>query len=178
MQWTCRCGAFAAEVDITPASLRAVCYCPSCRAFALTTGAGDTLDTFGGSDLLQIAPEHVRFIRGAENLAWMQLTPKGPARWYTTCCNTPVANTLLTPAIPFVTLMTHRLADQAALPPVAVRVFRKHASGRVPDSKGAGHLYWNFARRALRSRLTGGWKRNPFFRPDGTPIAPVGSVPD
>lgn len=178
MEWTCRCGAFAAEVDVTPASIRAVCYCPSCRIFALKTGAGDALDEAGGSDLLQVAPEDVRFLRGSENLRWMQLTPKGPARWYTACCNTPVANTLLTPAIPFVTLMSHRITDQDALPPVSVRVFRKYAGQHVPDSKGAGSLYWNFARRALRSRLSGGWKRNPFFGPDSKPIAPGGPVAD
>lgn len=172
MDYTCRCGAFAAEIDITPAAIRAVCYCPSCRAFAEKTKATDALDPAGGSDLLQVAPENVRFLRGAEHLTWMQLTEKGPARWYTTCCNAPVANTLLTRAIPFVTLMTHRLADPAALPPVAVRAFRKYASQRVPDdSKGMSTLYWNFARRALKSRLSGGWKKNPFFDSTGALIA-------
>ena len=172
MDYSCRCGAFAAEVDITPAAIRAVCYCPSCRAFAEQTDATDALDPAGGSDLFQVAPEQIRFLRGAENLTWMQMTEKGPARWYTTCCNSPIANTLLTRAIPFATLMSHRLAHPEALPPVGVRVFRKYATGRVPDDgMGSAALYWNFARRAVRSRLNGGWKKNPFFDASGALIS-------
>lgn len=171
MEWTCRCGAFAAEVE-TRRGIRAVCYCESCRTFAERTGAAGDLDDAGGSDLFQVAPEEVRFLRGGDGLAWTKLTEKGPARWFTTCCNTPVANTLGTPAVPFVTLQSHRFADPGHLGPVATRVHRRFATARVPDGgKGTYGLIWNFARRALRSRLSGGWKRNPFF-PDGKPIGP------
>ena len=171
MEWTCRCGAFAAEVE-TRRGIRAVCYCESCRAFAERTNAAAALDEAGGSDLFQVAPEEVRFLRGGEGLAWVRLTEKGPARWYTTCCNTPVANTMPTPGIPFVTLMSHRFADPGALGPVKARVHRRFAKQRVPDDGGGtGALLRNFAVRALRSRLTGGWKRNPFF-PGGQPVGP------
>lgn len=178
VEWTCRCGEVAAEVE-TKRGIRAVCYCTFCRDFARRTGAEDALDAAGGSDLFQVAPEEIRLTRGADKLAWMRLTDKGPLRWYTTCCNTPVANTLATRAFPFVTLQTHRFADTAALPPVAVRVFRRDAIGRAPEGgKGAGHLYLNFALRALRSRLSGGYKSNPFFRADGQPIGPGAKVAD
>lgn len=171
MEWTCRCGGFAAEVD-TRRGIRAVCYCESCRSFAERTDAADKLDEAGGSDLFQTAPEEVAFLQGGEGLAWLKLTEKGPARWYTTCCNTPVANTMPTPGMPFVTWMSHRFADPDALGPVRVRVHRRFATRRVPDdSAGVFALMSNFAIRALRSRLTGGWKRNPFF-PNGKPIAP------
>ena len=172
MEWTCRCGAVAAEAD-AKGGTRAVCYCPSCRRFAELTGAEASLDPQGGTDLYQVAPEAARITRGADRLAWMRLTEKGPLRWYTTCCNTPFANTLTTPAIPFLTLMSHRFADPEALGPVRARVFRRHATGRVPDDAAGGMwpLYAQFVRRSLRSRLTGGWRRNPLFDDTGRPIA-------
>lgn len=175
MEWTCRCGAFRAEVE-TGRGIRAVCYCESCRTFAGKTDAADALDEAGGSDLFQVAPEEVRFTSDQAPLAWMKLTEKGPARWYTTCCNTPVANTMPTRGIPFVTFMSHRFDDPGALGPVAARVHRRFATQRVPDDGGGtGALMRNFAVRALRSRLSGGWKRNPFF-PGGNPIAPRSEV--
>ena len=172
MQWTSRCGSVTAEVE-THGGVRAVCYCCSCRDFALRTGAEDALDEAGGSDLYQVAPEAVRFLAGAEHLTWLRLSEKGPLRWYTTCCNTPVANTLGSRAIPFVTLQTHRLSEPSQLPDVSVRVFRRDATARAPEGgKGATALYLNFAKRALRSWVTGGWRHNPFFDQEGNPIAP------
>jgi hypothetical protein len=172
MEWTCRCGAFAAEVEIRPGT-RAVCYCNSCREFALRTGATGALDLAGGSDLYQVSPEQVTVLRGVDKLAWLRLTKKGPARWYASCCNTPVASTLTTRAIPFVTLQSHRFSDPDALGPVVVRVFRRDATARTPDGgKGAITLLLGFARNMLRSRLTGGWRRNPFFTEAGEPVGP------
>lgn len=171
MEWICRCGTFAADID-TRRGTRVVCYCNSCREFWARIGATGALDAAGGSDLFQVAPEQVRFVRGAGGLAWLRLTEKGPARWVTTCCNTPVTNTLLSPGLPFVTMMSHRFADPAALGPVRARVFKQFATGTAPEGgTGAAVLMWSFAGRALRSRLTGGWKQNPFFR-DGKPIGP------
>lgn len=171
MEWTCRCGSFAAEVD-THNGIRAVCYCSSCREFAKRCDAEHSLDEAGGSDLYQVAPEAVSFERGADNLTWLRLTQNGPLRWYTTCCNTPVASTLATPAIPFTTLQTHRFSEPNTLPDVSVRVFRRDATARTPDGgKGVMALYLNFAGRALRSRISGGWRRNPFFNDAGKPIA-------
>lgn len=171
MEWSCRCGSFSAEVD-TRRGVRAVCYCSSCRDFAKRCQAEQSLDDAGGSDLYQVAPEAVKFQRGADNLTWLRLTQKGPLRWYTTCCKTPVANTLASPAIPFVTLQTHRLSDPSALPEVSVRVFRRDATARAPDGgKGVMTLFLNFAGRALRSRVTGGWRHNPFFNDAGQPVA-------
>ncbi len=174
MEWTCRCRAFSCEVN--PArGIRAVCYCASCREFAIRTGAEAALDASGGSDLYPVAPENVVILKGADKLARMKLTEKGPVRWFTTCCKTPVANTLGTPKIPFVTLQTHRFADPNALGPVRVRLFRDGATSETPDDGMSKYaFYWHFARSALRSRLTGGWKRNPFFGADGKPIGTRG----
>lgn len=99
MEWTCRCGAVAVEID-PRGGTRAVCYCGSCRRSSALTDASDALDAYGGSDLYQVAPENARITRGADKLAWVRLTAKGPLRWHTTCCNTPFANTLPTPSVP------------------------------------------------------------------------------
>ena len=171
MHWECPCGAFAAEVDISRGT-RAVCYCQSCREFAHRTQIEKELDEAGGLDLFQVAPEEFHILKGAENLTWMRLTPKGPLRWYTTCCNSPVAHTLDTRAIPFVTLPSRGFPDTDALGPVDVRVFRRFATTRAPDGgKGQAFLYSAFARRVLKSLLTGGWKQNPFFNAAGKPVA-------
>lgn len=178
MQYTCRCGRFVAQVD-TREGIRAVCYCNSCREFAEKTGAADALDAAGGSDLYQVAPYLIHVIQGADQLTWMRLTPTGPLRWYTRCCKTPVANTLASRSLPFATLQSHRFADPAALGPVICRVNRRFATDRVPDDgKGVGALYRNFAARMLKSYLTGGWRRTPFFDEKGALIDPGGAVPD
>ena len=125
-----------------------------------------------------MAPEAVTIERGQSKLAWARMTDKGPARWYTTCCNSPLANTLSTRAIPFITLQTAFLQDQDRLGPVTMRVFRKFALGRVPDAPGGqGRLLWDFAKRALKSRLTGGWRRNPLFDQAGKPIVAQSPMP-
>ncbi len=173
MKWSCRCGQveIAADIDAERDS-RLVCYCKSCRAFAEQTGAGDTLDDAGGVDLYQTAVERVKIVRGAEHLTWTRLTPKGPLRWFATCCGAPVANTLSTRAIPFATLMVSGFEDKDALPAIMGRVNRKYATGHIEGDSGApGKAIRAFMWRALRSRLNGGYKRNPFFGADGRPIA-------
>lgn len=176
--WTCNCGEVALSVA-PKGGTRVACYCNSCRGFATRLGASDILDEFGGSDLYQVAPDAARFLNGADKVAWTKMTDKGPARWFTTCCHTPLANTLPTRAIPFLTLQTAYLSEKDALPPIEIRGFRKFATGRVPDTKyGHGRLLREFAVRALKSRLSGGWRRNPLFDDDGRPIGTKVSLPD
>ncbi|MFX6869136.1 DUF6151 family protein, partial [Acinetobacter baumannii] len=79
-------------------------YCDDCQAFAHRLGRADLLNAQGGSDIVQVAPAALTFVKGQNRIAGMRLTPKGLFRWHTTCCNTPVGNTL-GPAIPFVGLI-------------------------------------------------------------------------
>lgn len=142
-------------------------------------GASDILDECGGCDLYQVAPEAAHFVKGADRVAWTKMTDKGPARWFTTCCHTPLANTLTTRTIPFLTIQTTYLSNKDALPPIEIRVFRKFAKGRVPDSEyGQGRLFREFVVRSLMSRFSGGWRRNPLFDDIGKPIATNVSLPD
>ncbi|MEL6523820.1 MAG: DUF6151 family protein [Pseudomonadota bacterium] len=176
--WTCKCDQVALTV-VPKGGTRVVCYCNSCRGFTTRLGASDILDECGGSDLYQVAPEAAQFLKGADKIAWTKMTDNGPARWFTTCCRTPLANTLPTRAIPFMTLQTAYLSKKDTLPPIEIRVFRKFAEGRVPDTKyGQSRLLREFAVRSLKSRLSGGWRRNPLFDDVGEPIATNVSLPD
>lgn len=171
LTWTCGCGAVAAEVPAE--GTRVVCYCRSCRSFVERLGRAERLDAAGGNDLLQLSPDKVRFLRGGEHLAWMRLTPKGPLRWYTTCCNTPMANTLGTRTIPFAGFQTHDLRPREALPPVRARVHLKGATGPVDEPRGSVlPLVAGLLGRTVTAWLSGGWRGNPFFDEAGRPVAP------
>lgn len=177
-KWICRCGQVELLVE-TAGGSRAVCYCNSCRGFATRLGAAEILDEWGGSDLYQVAPEAAKFVRGADKVAWTKMSEKGPARWFTTCCKSPFANTLSTRAVPFLTLQTASISDSQMLPPIEMRVFRKFALGHAPKSKnGQARLIREFAVRALKSRLSGKWRRNPLFDDTGQPIATRINLPE
>lgn len=178
MRWSCNCG--EVELSVEPGDgTRLVCYCASCQRFANDFGAGDTLDPAGGADLYQTAPETVTITKGADKLSWVKFTSKGPNRWFTTCCNTPMANSLGTRAIPFATVLSHNIDDKAPLGPVKARVNRKDATAQITEDAGnAGKVIRAFMWRALRSRVSGRYKRNPFFDANGTLIASGRRVDD
>jgi len=100
---SCRCGEVRGVVaNASPRKVnRVVCYCDDCQAFAHQLGRGDLLNAQGGTDIIQVAPASLTFVRGQHRIAGLRLSSKGLFRWHTTCCNTPVGNTL-GPAIPFV----------------------------------------------------------------------------
>jgi hypothetical protein len=102
-QVRCRCGEVVGLVsNASPQKVnRVVCYCEDCQAFAHQLGRADLLNAQGGSDIVQVAPASLTFIKGQNRIAGLRLTPNGLFRWHTTCCNTPMGNTL-GPAIPFV----------------------------------------------------------------------------
>ena len=171
MKWTCDCG--KVRLSISPGQgTRLVCYCSSCRDFAERFDAGETLDAAGGADLYQTSPESVTIDQGRDNLAWIKLTQKGPVRWYATCCNTPMANTLTTRSIPFATILSANVDDKGALGPVIARVNRRDATAHITEDAGSsGKAIRAFFWRAVKSRLSGAYKRNPFFDNDGKLIA-------
>ncbi len=171
MKWTCKCREVEAEA-VPQKGARIVCYCASCRAFVERLGAGDRLDPAGGSDLWQTAPESVTITKGQAHLAWMRLTEKGPLRWYTTCCNTPMANTLDGIGVPFLTIQSWDFENPDELGHVVARVNRKDATAHIQGELGSiWRMLLPFAGRAIKSRLNGGYRRNPFFNDEGKPIS-------
>ncbi|MEM8802550.1 MAG: DUF6151 family protein [Pseudomonadota bacterium] len=170
--WQCDCGLVEAKVPAK--GNRIICYCESCRAFVVKLGRGDRLDAQGGSELLQTQPKDVTLVKGAEHLAYTRLTDKGPARWYTRCCNTPMANTLPTRALPFASFQVHNLQPKSALPEVAGMVHLNGATGHIEHVKKAsiGGLVASLLAGAFTAYVTGKVKQNPFFDASGAPIGP------
>jgi hypothetical protein len=176
----CRCGEVRGIViDPSPRTVnRVVCYCDDCQAYAHQLGRADLLDDKGGSDIVQLAPASIRFTKGQDRIAGLRLTPKGLYRWHTTCCNTPVGNTL-GPAVPFVGIPVQsfdapRPDDVFGVPMGAI--LGKFAIGEPPaGSTGLNlSLLVRAIGRVLAWRFGGRTWPHPFFaRETRAPIYPL-----
>jgi hypothetical protein len=176
----CRCGEVRAVVkDPSPKTVnRVICYCDDCQAFAHQLGRADLLNEKGGSDVVQVAPATLRFTQGQDRIAGVRLSPKGLYRWHTTCCNTPVGNTL-GPAVPFVGLMAQTFdvpqVDEVVGPPTGA-IQGKVAVGEAPAGSTGFNpsLILGAIGRVLGWRLTGKTWPHPFFARDTrAPIYPI-----
>jgi hypothetical protein len=176
----CRCGEVRCTVtNLSPRTVnRIVCYCDDCQAFAHQLGRADLLNAKGGSDIVQFAPAALSFTQGQYRIVGLRLKPNGLYRWYASCCNTPVGNTL-TPRIPFVGLLVPtfdepRLDDAVGAPSGAI--FGKYAVGGPPPGSTGPNLPFVF--HAI-GRVLGWWlgRRtwpHPFFsRETGAPLYAV-----
>jgi hypothetical protein len=181
----CACGAVhwvAREVSGDRGN-HVVCYCDDCQAFAYALGSAErVLDANGGSEIFQISPARIEFRTGSEKLACLRLRPNGLLRWYTSCCRTPVGNTLAARQVPFVGLVLRRAAGEperrardAALGPVRGAFNAQFAVGdrsrlvaypRVPVA-----LFGRLFRIMAAARLRGEHARSPFFAASGEPVA-------
>ncbi|WP_221076874.1 DUF6151 family protein [Agarivorans aestuarii] len=93
----CRCGKIKGQIkQVSPSAVKQlVCYCEDCRKFAQhLQSEGSSINQYGGSELYVAAPAKVEIVEGKQQLACLRLTPKGIYRWYSQCCNTPIANTV------------------------------------------------------------------------------------
>jgi len=150
-----------------------------CQAFAHQIGRADLLNSQGGSDIIQFAPASLTFLQGQHRIVGLRLTPKGLFRWYASCCNTPVGNTLA-PAIPFVGIVaqgfdheTHRAED--AFGPPGGAILGKYAIGEPPaGSTGLNlPLLLRAIGKVLGWRLRGKAWPHPFFgKGKGEPVYP------
>ncbi|QDW38421.1 hypothetical protein FFI89_015475 [Bradyrhizobium sp. KBS0727] len=178
----CRCGEVRARVTgASPRTVnRVVCYCDDCQAFAHRLGRADLLNSQGGSDIVQVAPASLAFLQGQHRIVGLRLAPKGLFRWYASCCNTPVGNTL-TPAIPFVGIVAQAFdnaaqrADDVFGPPTGA-ILGKYAIGEPPA--GSTGLNLSLILRAIGKVL--GWRLrgkawpHPFFeKGEGQAIYPL-----
>jgi hypothetical protein len=176
----CRCGEVRGTVtNPSPESVnRITCYCDDCQAFAHQLGGADLLDAKGGSDIVQVAPAALSFTRGLDRIIGVRLKPNGLYRWYASCCNTPVGNTL-TPSVPFVGLFaqtfdTPHLDDVVGAPTGAL--LGKFAIGEPPAGSTGLNLsvLLRAVARVLGWRLSGRAWPHPFFARDTrAPVYPV-----
>ena len=175
----CQCGTLRGYVSPPDMANRAVCYCKDCQAFArfLERTDDSVLNDLGGTEIVATLPRHVHFTQGLEALVCMSLSEKGLLRWYTSCCNTPIGNTPRDFKTSYVGLIHSCLAKrvpslQDSFGPVRMVLQTKSAKGRVkstPMSNFATLL--RIMKSVIATRISGGYKRNPFFVEDsGTPI--------
>ncbi len=182
VEFRCRCGEVRARVTgASPRTVnRIVCYCDDCQAFAHRLGRADLLNSQGGSDIVQVAPASLTFLQGQHRIVGLRLAPKGLFRWYASCCNTPVGNTV-TPAIPFVGIVAQAFdqATQRAVdvfgPPTGA-LLGKYAVGEPPAGSTGPNLsvILRAVGKVLGWRLRGKAWPHPFFNQDKSePVYPV-----
>lgn len=178
----CRCGGVRAVVTgVSPRTVnRVVCYCDDCQAFAHHLGRADLLNAKGGSDIVQVAPSTLSFVQGENRITGVRLSPRGLYRWYASCCNTPVGNTL-SPNVPFVGIVAQAIdggtpaVDDLAGPPIGA-ILGKYAVGEPPaGSKGLNlSLVLRAIGKVLAWKVRGKTWPHPFFkRETREPIYPI-----
>jgi hypothetical protein len=134
LQLSCECGQVkGTAINITPNNgNHVVCCCCDCQAFVHHLNKGDTvLDEFGGTRLFQTSQSQVKITQGAEKISCLRLTKKGITRWYTSCCNTPLGNTVSS-KVPFVGIISSFIQQDSesekALGPVQAYVQTQYAT--------------------------------------------------
>lgn len=164
----CSCGEFQCKVELNPKPTHLACYCKDCQSYVNHLGKGQSyLNAAGGTQIVQTVPSAIRVTKGAEQLRLLRLTPKGLFRWYTACCNTPVANTLKSPFFPFLGLVIP--AGSKDFGPVEAEVMTKSAKVPVKEH-GFNAVGFGVLRRGIAAKLKG-QTQSPFFKADGSPVS-------
>ncbi|THJ36048.1 hypothetical protein E8K88_01890 [Lampropedia aestuarii] len=178
----CTCGAFKARLERPRNALRVVCYCRDCQSYShyLTTYAPLKLDQHGGTEVIALAPEHLKLEQGAEQLRCISLSAQGTYRWYTHCCGSAIAVTPRQARLAHVSIAASALRDagvdvEAAFGPLQVVANRASAHGNAlprPTKQSLFILLYGMG--LLLQRSTGRWRENALLQP-GTwqPIVPV-----
>lgn len=170
--FACACGAIAGTLSPSGpgAGTHIACHCDDCRAAQLWCGAADP--SLEGVRIYQTTPDTLHLDHGHDKLGLMRLGPKGLLRWYATCCNAPLCNTLARPGLPFVGLMADRIAPPSALGPLRAHAFVPTGPGKPPRHRGALRMVFAVLSRMIGARISGKWRQTPFFDPDtGAPVA-------
>jgi hypothetical protein len=157
-----------------------ICYCGDCQAFLHHLKRGDLLDGHGGTDLMQVAPQTLSFTHGTERILGLRLTAKGMHRWYTSCCQTPLGNSM-TPALPFIGMVVETFGSISAaqrtqnLGPVRGVSQIKSATGGTPKDhpNSSLRMLLHAARLVLGWKLGGKAWPHPFFNRNSEPNYPV-----
>ncbi|WP_300031764.1 DUF6151 family protein [uncultured Roseobacter sp.] len=177
--FSCSCGTLKGVLhDAAPQHVcHLVCYCRDCRAFARHMGCADQLEPGGGSALVQVLPARIDITQGADSIACLRLSPKGLHRWYASCCNTPLANTVSTPRVPMAGMWRGLFDQTDVFGPVRTLGFTKHAlkeRGAPRRDKGLFAMLSGLIGRAVPAWISGDARRTPFFDEAGAPVtAPV-----
>lgn len=165
----CSCGQLQGTLKPRDAYARVVCYCRDCQAYARLLGREDVLDARGGSDIVAIQPAGLRFTAGQDQLTCLSLSPRGPLRWHSACCNTPLANTGRGPRLPYAgVLVACFTADPSttgrAFGPARAAVNTGSAAGAVrPTRLHTAGAVARIGTGVLLAKLRGRRRQSPFF---------------
>jgi hypothetical protein len=173
LPFSCQCGEIKGTLhSASPSSGNHVrCYCSACRAAVIYTTGQDVEDR--GVELFQTTPDKITFQQGQANLAVFSFTPERLLRFRASCCGVQMFTTLSKPKIAMAAIMTNLLQDKTAIGPVASQSFIPQPDGTTKHSSIA-RLYGGTIWRALVARVTGRWKKTPFFDVQtGQPVAEV-----
>ena len=165
LPFACTCRELQGELrDIAPADYtHIVCHCADCRSAYTHLGMADP-EKVG---ILQTSQDKVHVTRGGEHLRVFRNSPRGPLRWYATCCDTPLFFTMPKARLVHVGVNTDRLEG--------ADLGRVQAEGFVPDGKGGTRhkgaltMVTRMATRIAAKNLNGSWRDTPFFDADGDP---------
>ena len=137
----CQCGAIRGYVALPAKTVRAICYCRDCQAFArYLERAGDVLDEHGGTDIVATAPSHVRFEQGLQHPCLHVSIRHRNSAVVCCCCRTPFRNTPRDRKTHYVGLIHSCLAEQplnASFGPARIRLNTKSARGSVSAPRSA-----------------------------------------
>jgi len=180
LKLSCKCEKMQGiVVDIKPGKgTRLMCYCADCQAFAqYLQPDGALLDEYGGTQVLQLAPSMLSIEQGKEYLSCLRLTKKGLYRWYSTCCNTPIANTV-SRKIPFIGLhrafIDNKQDIDAAIGKVVGSVGISDAKAGLPNAEvlaqQQGKIKFKIVLTLLTWKLLGKGRTQPFYSDDGKAV--------
>ncbi|MGC2823639.1 MAG: DUF6151 family protein, partial [Pseudolabrys sp.] len=98
----CDCGKVKATIESKHLKgYRAVCLCDDCQAYAHYLQRADILDANGGTDIIPAMPSHYTIQEGHEKIKCVRLSDKGMFRWYASCCQSPIGNSMSSQAMPY-----------------------------------------------------------------------------
>lgn len=174
----CACGQVQGRTEQVNAQLgnRIHCCCSDCQKFAnLLKQDEKVLDQYGATDIFQIPIAHVHITHGNEHLGLLRLSPKGLNRWYATCCNTPIGNTLGGKA-PFIGIihnfMQHTQSRDQELGQSRGYIHCQSAIKNVPDSLKVSFLKVSMRvlGKLISWKLRGLHQPSDFFDKNARPI--------
>lgn len=171
----CQCGKLRGIVRaVSPRNgTQVLCFCTDCQAFARHLGAEWAMDSKGGTAIYQTLPSRLEFTQGVEHLACLRLTPKGLYRWYASCCNTPLANTVGA-KLRFMGTLVAAYPDADAIeamgPVVAVGSVDEARSPTGLKTKGRIKMVARIFGRHLRAGFRRDGRKTPFFKSDGKAV--------
>jgi len=186
----CECGQVQGLLTIKSFSdgNNITCMCDDCQCFAHYLGKEDQiLNKNGGTSIFQTTPNKMKITQGNDKLNCVALSPKGAKRWFTSCCRTPVGNTV-SAKMSFIGLI-HNFIDFNSIEESEREQF-KNFSNHCMGNFGRGELPKNTSpkfplgltlkimKTILHGKLFKTYQPNSLFNIEtGAPVSPLQVIP-